>query len=602
MFTYKEHQGNVGTVEKVIVKVGDEQASIGDGVNIYTVVDNMFVQNPSNVVTALYNSLKDIYYYPVSNMEWSGDFSLDMSDKVTVFGKATYILNRTIKVAGGLTETMNSPVKSNVERDSTGKNNTQLEINRVKTEIKIISGEIDQMISDTEGNFTQINQDIDSISNRVGTAEGDIAALELTAQGLALDVSAADGKALNAQATADAVTLAFYGQKFGGKNLLQNSGFVNNLDNWNLFTNTYGTIAVQTSSALPSGKFLEVPMSTGLSNTIRQIVATGFDNRNKTWNISGYVRNTASAAGPTNPYAGIQIRVTYADASQEFLAAIDHTQYGYFWRKFNYSFTTDTSKEVSTISVDVYGRDMSGGAFYVSSLVLEEGNVAHAWQNADNEGYSTYHTFTKDGYSIKDNNGETLLTPNGMANEQNIVLVDNVEDGYPMRIPFHIGSEVSQITQAKLKWKNYPFRTYSKGSASGGGSTSGPSSRTTTDATWESSGIAESTSSVTAGTLPHQHTIALSKLSHSHGMAHTHTTPDHEHPPKFGILEEVLYSSRYAIDVYVDGVFRVTVNAGNGEVDLSAWITTSGWHEIELRSAWLKRISANIFLKTYNRR
>lgn len=169
MFSYKEHQGNVGTVEKVIVKVGDEQASIGDGVNIYTVVDNMFVQNPSNVVTALYNSLKDIYYYPVSNMEWSGDFSLDMADKVTVFGKATYILNRTVKVAGGLTETMTSPVKSNVERDSTGKNNTQLEINRVKTEIKVVSGEIDQKISDVNGNISNINQTIDSISQSVQT-------------------------------------------------------------------------------------------------------------------------------------------------------------------------------------------------------------------------------------------------------------------------------------------------------------------------------------------------------------------------------------------------------------------------------------------------
>ena len=401
------------------------------------------------------------------------------------------------------------------------------------------------------------------------------------------------------------MTLAFNGQKFGGKNLLQNSGFVNNLDNWNLFTNAYGTIVVESTSAVPSGKSLAVPMSTGLSNIIRQIVATGFDKRNKTWNISGYVRNTASAAGPTNPYAGIQIRVTYADASQEFLAAIDQTQYGYFWRYFNYSFTTDTSKEVSTISVDIYGRDMSGGAFYVSSLVLEEGNVAHVWQNADNEGYSTYHAFTKDGYSIKDNNGETLLTPNGMANEQNIVLVDNVEGGYPMRIPFHIGSEVSQITQAKLKWKNYPFRTYSKGAASGGGTKTTPSGGAgTAGTTWGSSGVAEATSAVTAGTLPHQHTIALSKLAHSHSTpSHTHSLDiTHEHAPVFGILEEVLYSSRYAIDVYVDGVFRVTVNAGNGEVDLSAWITTSGWHEIELRSAWLKRISANIFLKTYNRR
>lgn len=167
MFSYKEHEGNTGTIERVIVKIGDEQASQGDGENIYTVVDNIFVQNPNNVINALYNSLRSVNYQAIESIEWSGDFSLDMGDVIDVNGKMTYLLNRVIKLSGGLVETFSAPVKSNVERNSTGKNNTQLEINKVKTEIKVVSGEIDQVISDTNGKFTQINQTIDGINQSV---------------------------------------------------------------------------------------------------------------------------------------------------------------------------------------------------------------------------------------------------------------------------------------------------------------------------------------------------------------------------------------------------------------------------------------------------
>ena len=209
------------------------------------------------------------------------------------------------------------------------------------------------------------------------------------------------------------------------------------------------------------------------------------------------------------------------------------------------------------------------------------------------------------------------FTSNGVANEQNIGRADNVEDGYPMRLPFNIGTEVSQIVQAKLKWDISPFRTYSKGAASGGGvkttpsgggSTSGASSKSTTDAVWGGSSIAESTSAVTAGSLPHQHTILKSKLSHGHGMNHYHSTPahshaldiTHDHAPQFGILTTPVSSNWVAI--YIDGTYRTAIDAQRGEVDLSAWITTNGWHTIELVATSMKRIDASLFLKTYIRR
>ena len=214
---------------------------------------------------------------------------------------------------------------------------------------------------------------------------------------------------------------------------------------------------------------------------------------------------------------------------------------------------------------------------------------------------TTTHSFTADGYVLKDNNGEALMTPNGVANEQNIGRVDNVESGFPMKIPFNIGTEVSQIKQAKLKWDISKFRTYSKGAASGGGSTSGPSSRSTAENSGPEAFVSNTQTELSyPNEGNHYHRITAEQMAHSHGMAHTHTTPNHAHDPVYGILEPNIVD--YVFTVYVDGVLRATMNAQRGEVDLSAWITTSGWHEIRLQVNNLMRIDANLFLKTYIRR
>ena len=183
-------------------------------------------------------------------------------------------------------------------------------------------------------------------------------------------------------------------------------------------------------------------------------------------------------------------------------------------------------------------------------------------------------------------------------------------------------TEVSQIKQAKLKWDISKFRTYSKGAASGGGTKTTPSGGGSTSGSGGSStisvkdwtqGLAASTSNatVTSSNLgqPHYHTVSTANLGHRHDIpSHTHTTPSHshsvdithDHAPVFGILEQDIVD--YVFTVYVDGVLRATLNAQRGEVDLSAWITTSGWHEIRLQVNNLMRIDANLFLKTYIRR
>ena len=136
-------------IDKVIVKVGDERAEAGEGENIYTIVDNMFVQNPADVVDAVYNVLKDVSY-TAGEFNWQGDFSVDLGDKVAIDEYETYILDRKLIYTGGLRENYRAPAKSNVGKESTGKGSLTLDIENVKTQIKVIDGEIRQTIERVE--------------------------------------------------------------------------------------------------------------------------------------------------------------------------------------------------------------------------------------------------------------------------------------------------------------------------------------------------------------------------------------------------------------------------------------------------------------------
>jgi hypothetical protein len=148
-FDLKINEVAEASIDKVIVKVGEETATKGDGENIYTIVDNMFVQNPANVVDALYNVLKNVSYIACT-LKWQGDFSLDLGDKVTIDGYETYVLDRKLKYTGGLREDYSAPAKSNIEKESTGKGSLTLDIENVKTQIKVIDGEISQTIERVE--------------------------------------------------------------------------------------------------------------------------------------------------------------------------------------------------------------------------------------------------------------------------------------------------------------------------------------------------------------------------------------------------------------------------------------------------------------------
>ena len=169
----KKFEAGTALFDKVIVKVGEEAASAGTGTNIYTVVDNMFVQNPSLVVNGIYGVLSGYTYTPIDLLDWIGDGSIELGDRVTISGDNTYLLRRKLNLSGGLSEVYRAPIKSNVERSSTGKTNTNLEINKLKTQIKIINGEITQVIEDSV-NRTEWQQTVDGFNQSVTAIQEDI--------------------------------------------------------------------------------------------------------------------------------------------------------------------------------------------------------------------------------------------------------------------------------------------------------------------------------------------------------------------------------------------------------------------------------------------
>lgn len=163
---WKKAESAPGVIDRVIVKSGTEEATAGAGINIYTIIDNLFVQTPANVVANIYNVLSSMNY-KAGELNWIGDHSLEMGDKVTIDGEDTYVLNRKLKYAGGLREAVKMPGKSNIEKNSTGKPNTNLQINQIKTQLRIQDGLINQKIADDEQAFSEINQEIDNITQTV---------------------------------------------------------------------------------------------------------------------------------------------------------------------------------------------------------------------------------------------------------------------------------------------------------------------------------------------------------------------------------------------------------------------------------------------------
>lgn len=261
-------------------------------------------------------------------------------------------------------------------------------------------------------------------------------------------------------------------------------------------------------------------------------------------------------------------------------------------------------KKISGVWTTVTAVDNEGNALF--NVIAARGLNADWVRTGRLQSYdnSVVIDLENGNFSFRDSNGQALITPNGVANSDNFQAVDNITNNYPLKMPFFIDDNVSVITSVKLNWTIDKFRTYSTGaSGGGGGSTTSDSATSWTEVSTTPLSKAGYTNDA-VGPGSHSHYFSLD-ATHSHvasSSPHSHSVSfgSHTHGVSYGILETSVTDT--IIKVLVDGVERATLTTTQGEINLSSWITTPGWHTIEITSASLKRVSAQVNIKSYIRR
>lgn len=213
----------------------------------------------------------------------------------------------------------------------------------------------------------------------------------------------------------------------------------------------------------------------------------------------------------------------------------------------------------------------------------------------------------------------------GATNLDSHDFADNCDPDNPAVIRFYLPAETVRINKMLLSYETGQFRAYSKGAASGGGDTSGPSSETTSGSGGGLSLSFNERGSVDFGVvldtfknfikaeggdgtpLDHYHNLydfRIALPSHTHGMDHTHELPDHTHPIEYGIY---LGPSPSSVTVRVDGNIVPGLGTSATDVDIIPYLSkdTDGkinrgtWHEITITPNSLGRVVANVVTQLF---
>jgi len=272
----------------------------------------------------------------------------------------------------------------------------------------------------------------------------------------------------------------------------------------------------------------------------------------------------------------------------------------------------------------------------------------------------------KFGLELRDKTGDTvILDEDGILQTWQEGRADNVDSTHPLVLNVYLPAETKSIKKALLRFRLQAFRAYETGAASGGGSTSGPSSASTTisadenievttylplytyvdvdttkysyaDAdthdhdgstgsvgthnhgipdgtvlvkdgggtvTFSASGSHSHSISVFSGSshlhMVYDHGHSFTPNGHSHGMDHTHTTPNHTHGLVFGIYTS---TSATGVTVKINGTDRTAALGGPFNTDqinlnIGTYLTIGQWNTVELGSSQLGRIDATIFIQ-----
>jgi hypothetical protein len=183
-------------------------------------------------------------------------------------------------------------------------------------------------------------------------------------------------------------------------------------------------------------------------------------------------------------------------------------------------------------------------------------------------------------------------------------IVDNVDATHKLKLKFYIPDGVLKVQKLTLNFSVEAFRAYEIGAVAGGDGTYSTSSEVEmaygghTDADGGSHSHSITNPGITDyEDISHTHGFSVTFSEHSHSV----TLPTHAHGILYGIFES---TSAAGSKVYVDGTLRLN-NGGAGystdqaNLDLTQWVSTSGWHTIEISSSQLGRINAAYFMQVY---
>ena len=191
LITFSNKVFTISTIDKVIVEIPNVKAELGYGENVYYIVDNLFCQNPNAVIENIYNVLSKISYIPYDG-KLQGDPAFQAGDNIIIRNNGslinTLITNRSLSYAGGLTEQYQAVGISTTEKHSTGKGSVAIELDKTKTEINVMAGEIEQKVSNEDFEST-IKQTTDNITLEIkNTREGLESKIEQTAESITSEV------------------------------------------------------------------------------------------------------------------------------------------------------------------------------------------------------------------------------------------------------------------------------------------------------------------------------------------------------------------------------------------------------------------------------
>ena len=385
--------------------------------------------------------------------------------------------------------------KTTVEQSYAKKDDLENEATSIRSEISQTASEINQSIFDLEGNTSKISQDLSSLTTRVEGTEGDVTELKQTASGIQTsvgnikeDIESFETKInqnsekielvsssteqisenlennyynkvdidakikIESDRITQTVTETISDIEIGGRNLLLNSSFNDDINQWE----TKGDLV--TSLVSYKGKScIKIDGNIGIYDYLRQSVLDKLSPDTE-YTASAWVLTENIVEGSTDPslwwcyHSG-----EYGDNATPFsYGRADFPVNNQEWEHVTWTFMTDSDGKTESATesyIYVYVGDVAGQV-YISNLKLEKGNKATDWTPAPEDQATAddiedlQESMTGMGEQIAESESEIEQLANSIsmmvtdANGQS--LMEQTSEGWT----FNIGAIQSQIDEA----------------------------------------------------------------------------------------------------------------------------------------------------------